>query len=153
MTLHKIAIALPMEEKLLQPLHDWGQRFDWTQVHEVHLVHVVKKNVSPLEFGLVEMPDEKTFQEMMPTLDQYLRDEAKKIIPPQFKGEVYYHLSRDFSPEEEMISLLKETNVDLLVVSTRAKHGFAGLFQSSFTDQMVKFSPCDVYVVRPHRKN
>jgi nucleotide-binding universal stress UspA family protein len=145
----KIAIALPIEDKLLEPLHQWGKRFDWANIKEVHLIHIVKKNITPLEFGLVEMPDEKAYQDMVPTLQKYLRDEGQKIVPPTFKGEVFFHLGRDFSPEEEMISTLKKINVSLVVVSTRGKHGFSGLFHSSFTDQMVKFSPCDVYVVRP----
>ncbi len=148
----RIAIAVPLEESLLQPLYSWGGRFDWSHVREVHLVHVVKKNITPLEFGLVEMPDENTYQEMAPTLEKYLRDEAQKIIPDKYRGEVFFHLTRDFSPEEEMIGVLKKTNVDLLVVSTRGKHGFEGLFHSSFTDKMVKYSPCDVYVVRPQAK-
>ena len=145
----KIAIALPMEEKLLNPLHQWGSRFDWSHVRKVHIIHVVKKNVTPLEFGLIEMPDETTYQAMIPALEMHLRDEAQKIIPKEYRGEVYFHLNRDFSPDEEMIDILKKTNVSLVVVSTRGKHGFSGLFHSSFTDQMVKFAPCDVYVVRP----
>lgn len=149
MSHQRIAIALPVEEKLLHPLHTWGQRFDWSHVKDVHLIHIVKKNVTPLEFGLVEMPDERTYQEMVPTLQRYLREEAQKIIPSAFRGEVHFHLTRDFSPEEEMISTLKKLRCSLVVVSTRGKHGFDGLFHSSFTDQMVKFAPCDVYVVRP----
>jgi nucleotide-binding universal stress UspA family protein len=152
MPLQRIAIAVPLEETLLHPLYSWGRRFDWSHVKEVHLVHVVKKNITPLEFGLVEMPDENTYQEMVPTLEKYLRDEAQKIIPEKYHGEVYFHLTRDFSPEEEMIGVLKKTKVDLLVLSTRGKHGFEGLFHSSFTDKMVKYSPCDVYVVRPETK-
>ena len=144
-----VAIALPIETKLLTPLYDWGRRFDWSHVKEAHIIHIVKKNVTPLEFGLVEMPDESTFKEMVPTLEKFLRDEAQKILPPSFRGECYFHLSRDFSPEEEMITLLKKTNVSVVVVSTRGKHGLDGIFHSSFTDKMVRFSPCDVYVVRP----
>lgn len=149
MSHQKIAIALPVEEKLAQPLHTWGQHFDWSHIEEVHLIHIVKKNVTPLEFGLVEMPDEKTYQEMVPTLEKYLREEAGKIIPPGFSGKIDYHILRDFSPEEEMVDTLKHLGVTLVVVSTRGKHGLDGFFHTSFTDQMVKFSPCDVYVVRP----
>ena len=138
MSHQKIAIALPIEEKLLQPFYKWSDRFDWSHINVVHFIHVVKKNITPLEFGLVEMPDEK-----------FLRDEAQKIMPATYKGEVQFHLTRDFSPEEQMIDLLKKIKADLVVVSTRGKHGFSGLFHSSFTDQMVKFAPCDVYVVRP----
>jgi len=149
MSHQKIAIALPIEEKLLQPFYKWSDRFDWSHIDVVHFIHVVKKNITPLEFGLVEMPDENTYQEMIPTLEKFLRDEAQKIMPATYKGEVQFHLTRDFSPEEQMIDLLKKIKADLVVVSTRGKHGFSGLFHSSFTDQMVKFAPCDVYVVRP----
>lgn len=149
MPLKKIAIALALEEKLLQPFYHWGERYDWTHIKEVHVIHVVKKNITPMEFALIEMPDEKTYHEMIPSLSQFLKDEAKKIIPTEFRGEVYFHLARDFSPEDEIVKILNKTKVSLLVVSTRGKHGFSGLFQSSFTDQMLKFSPCDVYVVRP----
>ena len=149
MSHQNIAIAIPIESKLLHPLYLWGERFDWSHVKSVHFIHVVKKNITPLEFGLVEMPDEKTFLELEPTLQKYLRDEAQKIIPPDYTGECYFHVTRDFSPEDEMIGLLKKYDASLVVVSTRGKHGFDGLFYSSFTDQMVKFSPCDVYVVRP----
>lgn len=145
-----IAIALPVEEKLLGPLHEWGARFDWSHIKQVHLVHVVKKNIVPLEFGLVEMPDEKTYRGMEPTLFTYLKEEADKIVPKDFIGKVHFHLTRDFSPAEEVISILKKLETSLVVVATQGKHGFEGLFHSSFTDQMVKFAPCDVYVVRPH---
>lgn len=149
MSLSTMAIALPIEEKLLQPLYRWSLRFDWTHIQEVHFIHVVKKVISPLEFGLVEVPDEKSYQKMLPSLNRFLRQEALKIIPSIFSGKVFFHLARDFSPEEEVICLLKQLNLSLLIVSTQGKHGFEGLFHSSFTDKMVKFAPCDVYVVRP----
>lgn len=145
----KIALALPLEEKLLAPLYQWGKRFDWGHIQEVHFVHVVKKTITPLEFGLVEMPDEKTFQEMVPTLEKFLGEESTKIIPSDFKGKLVFHISREYSPEDEFIETINKTGVTLVVVSTHGKHGFQGLFHSSFTDHMVKFAPCDVYVVRP----
>ncbi len=149
----KIAIALPLEEKLLDALHAWGEQFDWSEIHQVDFIHVVKKSVTPLEFGLVEMPDERTYREMIPTLEQHMKDESKKILPKDFKGDIGFHLKKEFSPEDEVISTIKSLQSDLLVVSTRGKHGFQGLFQSSFADKMLKFSPCDVYVVRPRKHN
>ncbi len=145
----KIVIALPVEETLLAPLHEWGKNFDFSHVESVHFIHVVKKNITPLEFGLIESPDENTYQEMLPTLEKFLRDEAHRIIPNDFQGEVSFQLTKDFHPEEEVIDILKNSRSSLIVVATRGKHGFEGLFHSSFTDYMVKFAPCDVFVVRP----
>ncbi|MFP5385501.1 MAG: universal stress protein [Bacteriovoracia bacterium] len=145
----KIAIALPLDQTLLHPLYDWGKKFDFSHVESVHFLHVVKKNITPLEFGLIESPDDNTFQEMIPTLDRFLKEEAGKIIPPDFKGKIQFEITKDFHPEEEIIDILKRIHATLIVVATRGKHGFEGLFHSSFTDYMVKFAPCDVFVVRP----
>lgn len=144
-----VIIALPIENDLLKPLYAWGRRFDWSHVDAVHIVHIVKKNITPLEFGLMELPDEKTYQEMVPTLKKFLQDEAKKIVPSDYRGEIQYHLTSDFNPNEQIINFIKQLRAELVIVSTRGKHGFQGLFHSSFTEHMVRFAPCDVYVVRP----
>jgi nucleotide-binding universal stress UspA family protein len=148
----RIVIALPLEDTLLEPLHEWGQKFDFSHVDSVLFVHVVKKNITPLEFGLVESPDETTYEEMVPTISKFLKDESRRIIPSDFSGQVEFRVTKDFHPEEEIIDILKSVNATLVVVATRGKHGFEGLFHSSFTDYMVKFAPCDVFVVRPEPK-
>lgn len=148
----KIVIALPLEDQLLEPFHEWGKNFDFSHVESIMFVHIVKKNITPLEFGLVESPDDNTYEEMVPTISKFLKDEARRIIPQDFKGKVDFKVTKDFNPEEEIIELLKRENATLVVVATRGKHGFEGLFHSSFTDYMVKFAPCDVFVVRPELK-
>jgi nucleotide-binding universal stress UspA family protein len=147
-----VVIALPLEDKLLHPLYAWGKRFDWSHVQGVHFLHIVKKTITPLEFGLIEVPNEKAYKEMKPTLEKFLREEAKKILPTDFKQEVYFHLELDMNPEEEIIELLKKFRATMVVVSTTGRHGFEGLFHGSFTDHMVKFAPCDVFVIRPDKK-
>jgi nucleotide-binding universal stress UspA family protein len=149
MNLEEIALAMPIEEKLLHPLYDWGAKMDWRNLKHVHLVHVVKRSIAPFEFGVVEIPDEKTYETMKTTLQKYLRDEAKKIFSNDFKGEVSVHLSIHSHPEDEMVNILKHINSRLVVVATEGKHGLEGFFHNSFTDHLVRFAPCDVYVVRP----
>lgn len=145
----KIVIALPLEETLLGPLHDWGKKFDFSHVESVTFVHVVKKNITPLEFGLIESPDESTYQDMVPTLNNFLKEEARKIIPSDYAGSIHFEVTKDFHPEEELIDILKRLGATLIVVATRGKHGLDGFFHSSFTDYMIKYAPCDVFVVRP----
>jgi nucleotide-binding universal stress UspA family protein len=144
-----LVIALPIEEALLRPIYGWGKRFDWSSVGAVHFLHLVKKNITPLEFGLMEMPDEATFREMVPALERFLKDESKKILPVDYRGESHLHLFAEFGPMEKTINFIREVRASLVVVSTQGKHGLEGLFHSSFTDHMVRFAPCDVYVIRP----
>jgi nucleotide-binding universal stress UspA family protein len=145
----RIVVALPLEDTLLDPLHTWGRKYDFSHVESLTFVHIVKKNITPLEFGLIESPDDETYQDMVPTLSNFLKDEARKILPKDFKGEVRFEVTKDFHPEQELVEILKRLKATLVVVATRGKHGFEGFFHSSFTDYMVKFSPCDVFVVRP----
>lgn len=146
MNAQKILITLSTDEHLLPALYHWGQRFDWSHVDEVHFHHSVKKDVSPLEFGLIETPDADAFELMKPHLEKFLREEAQKIIPAHFHPEIVFHLSRDFYPDEETVSLLKKIRADMIVLAIHEKHGF---FQKSFASYMIKHAPCDVYVVRP----
>jgi nucleotide-binding universal stress UspA family protein len=147
-----IVIAVPLEEELLTPLYFWGKRFDWSHVGVVSFVHIVKKNITPLEFGLIEIPDESTYQEMVPTLKTFLQDQARRIIPRHFQGEIAFYLDSDFSPEDGINEIIHKLKGDLLIVSTRGKHGLEGFFHNSFSEHMIKHAPCDVYVVRPHLK-
>lgn len=148
----RIVIALPLEDQLLVPFHEWGKNFDFSHVESILFVHVVKKNITPLEFGLIESPDDNTYEEMVPTISKFMKDEARAILPSDFTGKIDYQVTKDFNPEEELIDILKREHATLVVVATRGKHGFEGLFHSSFTDYMVKFAPCDVFVVRPEQK-
>lgn len=53
------------------------------------------------------------------------------------------------SPKKAMIDYLSKVNADLCVVATRGKHGIKGLFSSSFAEHLLKYSPCDIHVLRP----
>src|SRR5690606_25292794 len=113
-----IVIALPLEESLLKPLYKWGRKFDFSHVEKIHFIHVVKKNITPLEFGLVESPDDATYLDMVPTLENFLKEEAKKIIPNEYLKLTQYQITKDFHPEEELIDFLKDSKATLIVVAT-----------------------------------
>lgn len=53
------------------------------------------------------------------------------------------------SPKKRIREFLEEVNADICVVATRGKHGIRGLFSSSFADHLLKYSPCDIQVLRP----
>ncbi len=145
----RIVIAVPLEESLLPQLYEWGSNFDFTHVDEVHLLHVVKKSLTPMEYGLVESPDDFTYNEMVLPLEKFLRVEGQKIVPSDYTGALSYEVTKGFTPEEEVVDILRSFRATLIVVSTRGKHGLDGFFHRSFTDYMIKFSPCDVLVIRP----
>jgi nucleotide-binding universal stress UspA family protein len=152
MSQKNLVIALPLETELLNPFYEWATSFDFNQYASISFVHIVKKTITPIEFSIVENPTEAAFLEMKPTLERFLQEEKNKIIPKSFLGEIKYIVSKHLHTDEEMMHFLKETNANLVVVSTRGKHGIKGLFTSSFTDRMVKLAPCNILVLRPLRQ-
>ncbi len=149
MTSNHLVIALPLEDELLKPFYSWSNSVDFNQFDYISFIHIVKKTLTPIEFSVIESPTEATFLQMKPTLENFLKEEKNKIIPKNFSGEIKYIVSKHLHPDEEMIHFLRELKAKLVVVSTRGKHGLKGLFTSSFTDRMVKFSPCHILVLRP----
>lgn len=149
MTSNNLVIALPLEEELLNPFYNWANSFDFNQFDSISLIHIVKKTLTPIEFSVIESPTEATFLQMKPTLENFLKEEKNKIIPKNYTGDIQYIVSKHLHPDEDMIHFLRELKTKLIVVSTRGKHGLKGLFTSSFTDRMIKFSPCHILVLRP----
>jgi len=149
MSLKNLAIALPLESELLAPFYHWGSSFDFNHYDSISFIHIVKKTLTALEFSIIENPSEAMFLEMKPTLENFLKDEKNKIVPRKYDGEIQYIVSKHLHPDEEMIQYLTKLKSELVVVSTRGKHGMKGLFTSSFTDRMVKLAPCHILVLRP----
>lgn len=149
MAIKKIVVALLDDDKTLPTMHDWGHRFEWEHVEEVHFLHIVKKIITTLEFGIVEMPDEQTYQQMRPTYERFLKNEAEKILPANFTGKVFYHVKKEFDPKEETETFLETINADLLVVCPQHRSALEAFFHRSFTDFMVNHSPCDIYIAKP----
>lgn len=143
-----IMMAIPTEDDLLTPFYEWSKRFDWSNVGQVDLVHIVKINITPLEFGLVEVPTTNSFIEMLPTLENFLKDEGAKIIPAHLRDRTSYLIESHYYPEDRIIELSKARGVDLVIVSTIERHGLDGFFHHSFSEHLIKNAQCDIFVVK-----
>ena len=115
----------------------------------IHLIHCFEIQVYTNEFSPYIYPTEDKYPELTEaakTVLQGVEDELKVGHPnTEFVKEVYFTQS----PKQKMKEYLKEINADLVVVATRGKHGIEGLFTSSFAEFLVKYSPCDIHILRP----
>ena len=68
------------------------------------------------------------------------------------ESQVSYELEFNLSPKQYIQKLLIKSNMDLVVMAVKEKHGIKGMFSSSFVDHFLKFSPCNVLVIRPKQK-
>lgn len=116
---------------------------------KIHIVHCFEVQVYTNEFSPYIYPTEDKYPELTEaaqTVLQGVEDALKEKHPhTEFIKEVYFTQS----PKQRMKEYLKEIKADLVVVATRGKHGIEGLFTSSFAEFLVKYSPCDIHILRP----
>ena len=112
---------------------------------EVHLVHCFEVQMYNSDFSPFIYPTEEQYPEIEKAGLEILKSLSENIKASNPELKVFFSQS----PHQKMIEYLQEIKADLAVVATRGKHGIEGLFSSSFADHLIKYSPCDIYVIRP----
>lgn len=113
----------------------------------VHLVHCFEVQLYTADFAPYVYPTEEKYPEIEDASQIILRP-LKETLSKNAKS-VESKIFFSQSPKQKIKDYLKEVNADLVVVATRGKHGIEGLFSSSFAEFLVKYSPCDVHILRP----
>ncbi len=144
----KIVIAMPTEEEFMPSISRWGHECVWTKT-EAYYVHVIKKDIGISEMGVEEIPDKVTVENLKQQMLDFIKNKAKEMMPELAFKKAHFEVLFAQSPAERIAEYAKEINAGVIVVATRNKRGFSGLFLSSFADRILKLSPCDVLVLRP----
>jgi nucleotide-binding universal stress UspA family protein len=141
-----IVLCTTLEKDCLKTLNRVKDKIDLDD-SKIIIVSIIKTqtftfNLSPyifpesIHYALIEEQALKVMKELGDSLG---------IDPSQ----INYKCSFEFEVKSHMKSILEETKADLAVVATREKHGIKGFFSSSFAEYLIKFSPCDILVMRP----
>lgn len=141
---YKVVICLPDEQNLQDKMSDHLKKYSLIKAAELHYLHITQS------YSYTYMVPPTVF----PTDDQ--KGDIKKFYQGVMEsmhgkigqGEGQFHCLFDDSPKHAAAEFLKTTNPDLVVTATRGKHGFEGIFTSSFTEHLIKFAPCDVLAIR-----
>jgi len=116
---------------------------------EVHLLNVFVQEIYAYEFSPYVWPDPKLFEELRSSIVKGLEKTADDLITDsEDRKHVVTQCFLHHSPKVKMIEYLQEVGADTVVVVTRGSTGIKGLFTSSTAEHLMKFSPCDVYVMR-----
>ncbi|MDO9183050.1 MAG: universal stress protein [Bacteriovorax sp.] len=115
---------------------------------QVFIVHVFEIQFATTEITAMAYPSADQYPEIEKSIMQTLDKIATSLALPE-KTLVIKKCIFSHSREAALKDYLKEVNAEMVVVATRGKHGIAGLFSSSMTDFLCKYSPCDVLVLRP----
>ena len=114
----------------------------------LHFVHIFEIHVYTSDFSPYIFPSEDKYPEIEEASKKVMRTVAENVCTPseleKSKVECYFA----YSPKQKITEYLQEVGADLVVVASKQKHGIEGLFSSSFTEHLVKYSPCDVHILR-----
>lgn len=141
-----IVIYTTLEEECLNNLKHLKKDLDLKN-SQIHIITIVK--IQLYNFDLTPY--------IYPTENQYVEIENSAIEIMKGLGdslgvgnkEIIYKCYFEYDVKTKARHYLQEVAADLVIVSTRGKHGVQGLFSSSFADYLCKFSPCDILVIRP----
>lgn len=114
---------------------------------KIHLVTVVEIKVYSSEFATFTYPVENQYKEIEEAALRTLTNlqHSLNLADSQVEKKCFF----DYDPQEKMGNYIKEVKAQLVVTASKGKHGLAGLFSSSFSNYLIKHSPCDVLVMRP----
>jgi nucleotide-binding universal stress UspA family protein len=114
---------------------------------EIHLVHCFQIHYYPIEFAFEVYPTEEDQPSVKKSVEEILESFKSEVL--ENNSNVVVDCLFSPTPKDRMIEYVKENGIDLVVVASKEKEGISGLFSSSLAEHMLKFSPCDVLMIRP----
>lgn len=124
------------------------KKMDFLKESDLHFVHSVKEYYNGYDiFMNAEIMLEQDKSLIEDAIIRQLKDLSAKVLPYEFKGQVYYHCIFGFDPLTDIVKFTGDQKADLLVIVTRPEHSF---LDDSFAYHCGLHAPCDVLVVRGH---
>lgn len=143
-----IVICADLNEQSLAVLADLKGKIDLKEA-KVHLIHAFEIQVGAMEFATYVYPAADQYPEIEKSVLGILNNLKKDLGLSD--NQVEAHCFFAHSKEQKIKEYLEEKKADLVVLSTRGKHGIEGFFASSLADFLCKYSPCDLLVMRPKK--
>lgn len=141
-----IVLCVDLREESVKTLKSVAQKIDLKNAY-VHLVHAFEIQTGVMEFATFVYPTEEQYPEIEKSVMDVLSTLQKELGLSDTQTEKHCYFSH--SKEVAIKDYLDTKKADMVVLATRGKHGLEGFFASSLADYLCKYSPCDVFVLRP----
>jgi glycine betaine transporter len=89
----------------------------------------------------VTFPGQNVLEEMKQKLSDLARNEVSEVVP------VYPHVLKG-KPWARIVELARDHAIDLIVIGTHGRTGVSHFLLGSTAEQVVRYAPCPVLVVR-----
>lgn len=147
MNARKIVIAVSLEEETLKPLQQL-KKMNIANDAEIHLVHVVPTVLYArgMQFSVLTYPLPEERPKIEENIISRLKEVKNDIIPEA--QNVTYKCLFDANEKSAFTEYVDTQKADLVIVATRGRHGIKTLFDSSFAQHQLRYSPVNVLVLR-----
>lgn len=145
---NEIVLCVGLNEPCLETLAQLADSQLIKNAKKIHLIHCFEIQIYTSELVAPYIfPTKDKYPEIEAATTKILENLAIKLGVEKDKYALQCFFTE--SPKKKTKEYLEEVGADLCVVATRGKHGIKGLFSSSFAEHLLKYSPCDIYVLRP----
>lgn len=142
-----IVVCVDLREECLNVLNSLKERINLKE-SRIHFVHVFEIKMGVMELTPVVYPVPSQYPEIESSIVGIM-DNLKRNLGLR-DDQVEKHCFFSQSKEQRINEYLVEKKADMVILSTRGKHGIEGFFASSLADFLCKYSPCDILVMRPN---
>lgn len=141
-----VVVCADLVEESLKSLKSLKEKIDLKDT-TVHLVHAFEIQIGVMELSPIVYPTKEQYPEIEEGVLRILDTLGKDLgLKPE---QIEKHCIFTHSKEQAISEFLKNKKSNMVVLSTRGKHGIEGFFASSLAEFLIKYSPCDVLVLRP----
>jgi nucleotide-binding universal stress UspA family protein len=149
MKLEKVVIAVDLDETSLRSLSQI-KNFPLPQECEIHLVHVFELNFMSFDILPNIEPSPEDYLLIQKVIEEKLLKVKGELSLTEHKN-VLVKCLFGHNARQEFLKYAEETGASLIVAASKDRQGFAGLFESSFTTFLNKFSKTNLLILRPVR--
>lgn len=147
MEFSKVAVAVDMNESSIETLSQI-KKLNIPTNTDIHLVYIFEYTSGSFDFNIVIPPSPDDLDKI-----QLIMTEKMEALKPLFGLENHTKVVSKCivsgNAKQEFLNYADSIQADLIIAASKERKGFLGLFESSFTSFLNKFSRANIIVLRP----
>lgn len=111
------------------------------------ILHVSTKDTDSMPLFFL---DDKKLKEIHDDIDEYIEEQIQGLEKKHIAGKTinYKHIIKHGTPYSDIITYIKENNIDLVIMPSKGRNAIEEFFFGGTTEKVVRRAPCSVLVVR-----
>jgi nucleotide-binding universal stress UspA family protein len=147
--LRRILCPVDLSEMSLEALQvavEFAQQYA-SQLLVMHVVPLIPQASSAGILSAGKADSEEYKHQVETASHEELKEIIGKRIPTEVRAEIMVRIG---DPADHIVRMATESQVDLIVISTHGRSGWRRFVFGSVAEQVTRYAPCPVLIVRAH---